>query len=103
ISPPAANEILKLIETNSSAVFMRVGIKGGGCSGFSYNYALEKTAKASDLIFSEHGVSILVDPKSMKLIGGSLLEWHNEMGSKGFRLRNKQTSKSCSCGQSFSL
>ena len=82
---------------------MRVGIKGGGCSGFSYNYALEKTAKASDLIFSEHGVSILVDPKSMKLIGGSLLEWHNEMGSKGFRLRNKQTSKSCSCGQSFSL
>ncbi len=103
VTDSAAKKIHELLNGQTEGAFMRVGIVGGGCSGFSYHFAIENEAAPNDLIFENKTVRVCVDPKSIKLLGGSLLEWHEELGSNGFRLRNKHETKSCSCGKSFSL
>ncbi len=103
IADSAARRIQDLLSTHPYGSLMRVGIVGGGCSGFSYHFAIENAASPTDLIFENQNVRVCVDPKSIKLLGGSILEFHEEIGSNGFRLRNKQETKSCSCGKSFSL
>ena len=103
IADSAAKRIRELLNGQTESALMRVGIVGGGCSGFSYHFAIENEAAAKDLIFENQDVRVCVDLKSLKLLGGSLLEWHEELGSNGFRLRNKHETKSCSCGKSFSL
>ena len=75
---------------------------GGGCSGLSYTYAFEKKARPTDFIFKNGDVAICVDPKSLKLLGGSLLHWQESMKRMGFQIINKKGRKSCSCGESFS-
>jgi iron-sulfur cluster assembly accessory protein len=103
VSDEAAERIRELKKTEVDAQFLRVGIAGGGCSGFSYTYAFEKEAKPTDLVFKNGDVAICVDPKSLKLIGGSWLHWQESMKRMGFQLINKKGRKSCSCGESFSL
>lgn len=104
ISDEAAARIRELKEKEGSdAQIFRVGIKGGGCSGFAYNYTFEKEAKASDVVFKNGDVAICIDPKSLKLIGGSWLHWQDSMSRMGFQIINKKGRKSCSCGESFSL
>jgi|GEM_PF-933142 len=104
ISDEAAARIRELREKEgASAQILRVGIKGGGCSGFAYNYVFEKEAKPADIVFKNGDVSICIDPKSLKLIGGSWLHWQDSMSVMGFQIINKKGRKSCSCGESFSL
>lgn len=82
---------------------LRVGVVGGGCSGLSYHYAIESCPRENDFMFENGDAKIIVDPKSLKLIGGSVLVWRDEMGKKGFELLNHRNRKSCSCGKSFAL
>ncbi len=104
ISEAAAQAIKsKADDEGKTGFFFRVGIVGGGCSGLSYHFAFEATSRETDKVFEAHGVKICVDPKSLKLIGGSLLDWHDAGMRKEFRLLNGKTGKSCSCGKSFSL
>ena len=103
IANSAARRIHELLRAQASSALMRVGIVGGGCSGFSYHFAIETEPASNDFIFENQSIRVCVDPKSLKLLGGSLLECHEELGSNGFRLRNKNETKSCSCGKSFSL
>ncbi len=104
ITEAAAARISELLLQESKPEgLLRVGVIGGGCSGFSYHFAIEPAAKPNDHIFQSLGAQICVDPKSLKLIGGSLLDWHDSMQRKGFSLKNPQAAKNCSCGESFSL
>lgn len=88
---PEAGEVLK------------VSVRGGGCSGFSYIYQLVKKAEESDFLVSLNGVTACVDKKSMRLLGGSVLDWHDYMKKSGFRIINPHAKTSCSCGESFSI
>ena len=81
----------------------RVGIQGGGCSGLSYLFRIDDEPSAHDLRFTFHGVTVVVDPRSMKHLSGTLLDWREELGKAGFEMRNPQVRSSCSCGWSFSL
>ena len=104
ISEPAVKRIRSLLSSEDKPTgYLRIGIVGGGCSGLSYHYAVEETCRPNDHIFETQGVRICADPKSLKIIGGSRLEWHEKEGRSGFRLRNKRETKSCSCGESFAL
>lgn len=103
ISDEAAARIRELRASEGGAQFLRVGVKGGGCSGFSYLYTFEKEAKPQDLTFHNGDVAICIDPKSLKLLGGSWLHWQESMKRMGFQIINKKGRKSCSCGESFSL
>jgi iron-sulfur cluster insertion protein len=103
VSESAAERILRLLGEQNPTGVMRVGIVGGGCSGYSYHFAIEDAPRANDFVFENLSARICVDPKSIKLIGGSVLEWHDSMKRSGFALRSKRETKSCSCGESFSL
>lgn len=103
LAASAIERIQQLLRDEPKGSLLRVGIIGGGCSGFSYQYAIEAHAKMNDIVFGDEHAQICVDPKSLKLIGGSVLQWHDEMGRSGFQLDNERSRKSCSCGQSFAL
>ena len=98
ISEAAAKHIAALLVAEQPGSLLRVGLQGGGCSGLKPYFAFEGSAAENDQVFSQHSVSICVDPKSLSLIGGSWLDFEN-----GFKIRSSQLKKSCSCGESFAL
>lgn len=98
ISEAAAKQLKALLVSEKPGSFLRVGLQGGGCSGLKPYFAFEELTRESDKVFTEHGVSICVDPRSLSLIGGSYLDFEN-----GFKIKSSRLKKSCSCGESFSL
>ena len=90
-------EAAKQIQSLQTALF-RVGLQGGGCSGLKPFFALENKAKDNDIVWSEQGVNLCIDPKSLSLLGGSWLDY-----DQGFKIHSTRLRKSCSCGESFAL
>jgi iron-sulfur cluster assembly accessory protein len=104
ITDNAAQAILNLrAKENKPNLAIRVGVSGGGCSGFSYKLDMEETAKEGDLVFEKNGAKVLVDPRSMKLIQGLELDYELTMGNQGFRFKNPNAKSTCGCGTSFSI
>lgn len=104
VTEAAAHKIReKLTEEGKPAGVFRVGIMGGGCSGLTYHFAVEDAAEERDLRFAAHGVTVVVDPKSLRHIGGTVLDWQTELGKAQFLMRNPHVKSACSCGASFTL
>lgn len=104
ITDNAAQAILNLrAKENKPNLSIRVGVSGGGCSGFSYKLDMEETSKEGDLVFEKNGARVLVDPKSIKLIDGMELDYELTMGNQGFRFKNPNAKSTCGCGTSFSI
>jgi iron-sulfur cluster assembly protein len=79
-----------------------VGVKGGGCSGFSYLLDLTETQKETDEVFWQHGVRIICDPKSLLYLNGVTVDFRDEVMGRGFVFNNPNATSSCGCGSSFS-
>jgi iron-sulfur cluster assembly protein len=106
LTPLAAKEIGRIIseqELDPAKVRLRVGVKGGGCSGFSYILDLTETQKDSDEILEQHGIQIIVDPKSLLYLGGTMVDFKDEIMGRGFVFSNPNANTSCGCGSSFSV
>jgi len=106
LTPLAAKEISRIIseqELDPQKVRLRVGVKGGGCSGFSYILDLTETQKDSDEVFEQHGITIIVDPKSLLYLGGTTVDFKDEIMGRGFVFNNPNANTSCGCGSSFSV
>jgi len=84
---------------------LRVGVRGGGCSGFSYFMELIDRGGVTDQdsVLERDGVTIVCDPKSLKLIDGMTLDFDTNLLTGGYRFHNPNAKKSCSCGTSFSV
>jgi iron-sulfur cluster assembly protein len=83
---------------------LRVGIKGGGCSGLSYVFGWEKEARTGDEVFTgPEGTTVFVDKKSYLFLKGCILDYDTSLMSKGFVLTNPNAKASCGCGQSFTV
>ena len=80
---------------------LRVGVKGGGCSGLSYTFAWEKEPRLGDEVFEEHGAKIFVDRKSFLFLNGTTLDYDTALLSRGFVFNNPNAKHSCGCGSSF--
>ena len=81
---------------------LRVGVKGGGCSGLSYTFAWEKQARTGDEIFEgPDGAKIYVDRKSLVFLNGTVLDYDTNLVSQGFRFSNPNAKSTCGCGSSF--
>lgn len=91
-----------LAERNDPALVLRVGVKGGGCSGFSYNLEFTRDRRPNDRVFEPHGVTIVCDPKSLIYLDNSELDFGEGLLDGGFRFTNPNAKKSCACGESFS-
>ncbi|MBL8747982.1 MAG: iron-sulfur cluster assembly accessory protein [Planctomycetes bacterium] len=101
----AAKEIQRVIaEQNFPATtWVRIGAKGGGCSGFTYVLDFDQTGPTEfDLTFAQHGVNIVVDKKSEFFMGGTTLDFNDGLLDRGFVFKNPQASGTCGCGTSFS-
>jgi iron-sulfur cluster assembly protein len=103
ISETAAKKIRSLMAKQGiDEGGLRVGIKGGGCSGLSYTFSWEKTPRLGDEVFDgPEGAKIFVDRKSLLYLNGTVLDYDTNMISKGFVFNNPNAKSSCGCGSSF--
>ena len=104
LSETAAREIKSIIqqqELEPTKVRLRVGVKGGGCSGLSYTFAWEKQPRLGDEVFEGHGARIYVDKKSLLFLNGTVLDDDTALLGKGFVFNNPNAKQSCGCGSSF--
>ncbi|HKQ04194.1 MAG TPA: iron-sulfur cluster assembly accessory protein [Blastocatellia bacterium] len=83
---------------------LRVGVQGGGCSGLSYNLALDTEQRPGDRVFEHDGVKVFVDMKSLLYLNGATLDWKDEgLMQRGFTFINPNSSGDCGCGESFAV
>lgn len=82
---------------------LRLRVTAGGCSGFSYKLSFERTAEADDAVVTGHGLTVLIDPRSVPIVQGSTIDFDDSMLGGGFRVRNPQAVSECACGESFSI
>lgn len=104
ISPAAAKRIQKNLEAEGTPNGgLRLGVKGGGCSGLSYVMRYDSQEQPSDKVFEEHGARIFVDLKSYLYLRGMTLDWQEQFMQQGFTFVNPNATKTCSCGLSFGV
>jgi len=105
ISEKAIKEIKKIMEENniSDDVGLRVGVKGGGCSGLTYTMNFDAEIKEGDSIISEPGVKLIIDGKSLFYLMGTQLDYTSGLNGKGFVFNNPNAKKTCGCGESFGV
>ena len=95
----ALNQINSLLSKKDKGYFFRIAIKGGGCSGFQYEFTFDKEKNEDDLSYE----NILIDKTSVDLLKGSEVDYVSELIGEQFKITNPQTKSSCGCGVSFSL
>lgn len=101
----AAQEVMTIIgqqKLDTQKTYLRVGVKGGGCSGFSYTLDLTEHKAENDEEWEVHGVKIICDPKSQIYMGGTSVDFKDEIMGRGFVFKNPNASQTCGCGSSFS-
>jgi iron-sulfur cluster assembly protein len=105
LSEKARAEITKIMAANNipDTYGLRVGVKGGGCSGLSYSLGFDKEAREGDKLVEVDGVRIFVDPKSLFYLSGTQLDYTDGLNGKGFVFNNPNATKSCGCGSSFGV
>lgn len=105
ITDKAATQISQLQQTENHAPNsnIRVSVQGGGCSGLMYDLAFDASIQDSDQVFEDKGIKILVDKKSLLYLLGTSLDFTDGLNGKGFQFVNPNASRTCGCGESFSV
>jgi iron-sulfur cluster assembly protein len=105
VSNAAKEHAVKLIKEENKPVdtFIRVGVDGGGCSGLMYNLVFDNELKDGDQQFEDNGVKVVVDRKSFLYLVGTELDYSGGLNGKGFVFKNPNATRSCGCGESFSV
>lgn len=101
----AAGQVRKFREENQfgDEMFLRIGVAGGGCSGFNYTLAFDDIFdEAKDSRYELHGVVVVVDKKSALYLDGTVVDWYHSLEKQGFTFENPNAVKTCGCGSSFS-
>ena len=99
----AAKHILKLISAETDNDALRIEVKGGGCSGFQYEYILTNEMERGDLEFKHNGARVLVDNISINYLKGSTIDYSDSLIESSFKITNPNASSSCGCGVSFTI
>ena len=105
VSENAAQRInaLKLEDKASPEAFLRVFVKRGGCSGFSYKMEFDQAIKDGDKVFDSNGARVVVDSQSLLYLVGMTLDYEGGLNGKGFIFSNPNANKTCGCGSSFGV
>jgi iron-sulfur cluster assembly protein len=93
-------EFLASQEADTSSAGLRLGVRGGGCSGFQYQLAFDQK-RDGDHVFEDHGLNILVDDQSLPYVHGSSIDYIDELTGAGFQVNNPNVVAACGCGSSF--
>jgi iron-sulfur cluster insertion protein len=103
LSPSAAARVAIIAAKQGKPAILRLAVEGGGCSGFQYKFELAEAAEADDLVIERDGVTLVVDPVSLDLVAGSVVDYVESLGGAAFKVENPQAASGCGCGSSFSV
>jgi len=105
VNDSAKAQVAKLLadENYPEGSFVRVGVEGGGCSGLMYQLKFDNEMKEGDQVFEDNGVKVVVDKKSFLYLLGTELQYTGGLNGKGFVFSNPNASRTCGCGESFSI
>ena len=95
----AKKEIDRVVSEKGAKMYFRISVRGGGCSGFKYNFSFDDKINSNDSVFNK----TLVDKNSLKIIEGSIIDFKKELIGNSFVINNPKANSSCGCGLSFSV
>ncbi len=103
LSPSAAARVAAIAAKQAKPAILRLSVEGGGCSGFQYQFGLADDVEGDDVISETDGVRLVVDPVSLELVAGCIVDFVESLGGAAFRVENPQATAGCGCGSSFAV
>jgi iron-sulfur cluster assembly protein len=103
ISASAADRIKVILASQNNAKMLRIGVQGGGCSGFSYTFDFANNVESDDVVFERDGAKVVVDETSLPFLDGCEIDFTRELIGSSFKINNPNATASCGCGTSFSV
>jgi iron-sulfur cluster assembly accessory protein len=103
LSEAAAKRIARIVANEPGKIALRVSVEGGGCSGFSYKFGLVDSRNDDDVAIERDGATVLIDDLSLIYMGGSVIDFVDDLMGQSFQIRNPNAVASCGCGTSFSV
>jgi iron-sulfur cluster insertion protein len=103
LTPQAADRVRMIAAKQSVPPYLRLSVDGGGCAGFSYRFGMADQIEADDIISALDEVRLLVDPISLDLLRGSVVDFVSSLGGSAFQVTNPNAASGCGCGSSFSV
>ena len=103
LTPAAADRIRNFIAARGQGLGLKLGVRKTGCSGFAYVLNYADQASPQDIVFEDRGVKVFVDPDSLALIDGTIVDFVKQGLSESFRFQNPNIRGECGCGESFSV
>lgn len=103
LTESAATRVKDFLEKRGKGVGLRLGVRTSGCSGMAYVLEFVDEIDDTDEVFEDHGVKVIVDPKSMVYIDGTELDFAREGLNEGFKFNNPNVKDECGCGESFTI
>jgi len=103
LTEPAAAKVRELLASEGEdGMRLRIAVRSGGCSGFSYEMFFDAEAHPDDVVFEVHGAPVVVDAASSQLLDSATLDYRDGLADAGFKVTNPAAQRTCGCGQSFS-
>ena len=103
ITSNAARRIKEILASEPDKRALRVAVNGGGCSGFQYEFALEAKRNEDDTVIEKDGATVVIDSTSLLYMGGSEIDFADDLIGQAFKVKNPNATASCGCGTSFSI
>jgi iron-sulfur cluster assembly protein len=103
LTEAAADRVKAFLENRGKGVGLRLGVRTSGCSGMAYVLEFVDEIEDTDSVFEEHGVKVIIDPKSMVYLDGTELDFKRDGLNEGFEFNNPNVKDSCGCGESFTV
>lgn len=103
LSASAAKQINAILASQAAGTLLRVGVEGGGCSGFSYTFDLDAEVNEDDAVIERDGAKVVIDEASLPFLEGSEIDYVDELIGAAFKIHNPNATAACGCGTSFSI
>lgn len=103
LSPSAAARVAAIAAKQARPAILRLSVDGGGCAGFQYKFGLAESVESDDTQAEQDGVTLVVDPVSLDLVRGSVVDFVESLGGASFQVTNPNAASGCGCGTSFSI
>ena len=103
LTEAAATRVGAIAARQGKPAILRLSVEGGGCSGFQYKFDLTDAAEAEDSVSETDGVRLVVDPVSLELVTGSVVDFVESLGGAAFKVENPNAAAGCGCGSSFGI
>ncbi len=103
LSQSAAKRIVRILAAEPEGTALRISVSGGGCSGFQYGFDLDRNRTDDDIVIERDGAVVLIDSVSLPFMGGSEIDFVDNLLGQSFQIHNPNATASCGCGTSFSI